>query len=129
MSPVRYEHKFIPAQIIFFSHSTHGEKRKKHNIEVLVESTVFKQKAIPQVGNLMLSPPHCDFGRAPAFNQTNLLNILDDRDHRHRRQLRHRRSNYNCNHHSPPHHHHQQHKRMTTLMMCERPGRRDGLRQ
>ena len=77
MSTNSYQHKS------FFSHSTHGEKRKKHNIEVLVESTVFKQKATPQVGNLMLSPPHCDFGRAPAFNQTNLLNILEDRDHHH----------------------------------------------
>ena len=84
-------------------------------------STVFKQKATP----------HCDFGKAPAFNQTNLLNILDDRDHRHRRQLHHRLSNYNRNHHSHYHHHphQQQHKRMTTLMMCERPGRRDSLRQ
>ena len=67
MSTNSYQHKS------FFSHSTHGEKRKKHNIEVLVESTVFKQKATP----------HCDFGRAPVFNQTNLLNILDDRDHHH----------------------------------------------
>ena len=51
----------------------HMMKNKKHDFEDLVESTVFKQKATL----------HCDFGRAPAFNQTNLLNILDDRDHHH----------------------------------------------